>query len=206
MAGADETDARPDARWSRAHAALRDAALDLAAERPLHEVSLAAVAAAAGVSRSTAYEHAATARQLVEEALVGELDALRERHLVGIAPAETPAATLAVTRDVVAHIERHAALYARGLAPDAGAGSLHGMLAAHFATSVRVLLDAHDLDPGIPATDAAGRATVEDIVVRGIADGTVGQISAWLHGPAPRDPELFLTVNQRLLPDWWPRP
>jgi AcrR family transcriptional regulator len=203
MARADDVDARTDARWMRADAALRAAALALAAHTPLQDLSLAAVATAAGVSRSTAYEHASTPRELVEAALVTELDTLRSRHLAGIAPEETPAATAAVTRDVIAHIEAHAAVYRRGLAADAGAGALNGMLSRHFAASVRLLLDARDVDPGIAADDATTKSAVDELVVRGIADGTVGQIAAWIALPAPRDAELFLAVNRRLLPEWW---
>ncbi|MET0296617.1 MAG: TetR family transcriptional regulator [Microbacterium sp.] len=206
MSSMDAADPRSDQRWVRAHAALREAALRLASETPLDELSLTAVAGAAGVSRSTAYDHAPTARALVEEALLEELDALRDLYLVGITPDETPAATSTVTREVIAHVVRHGAIYRRGLAPGAGAGSLHGMLAAQFATSVYALLDAHDIDPGIPARNARTQAAIDDIIVRGIADGTVGQLAAWLQLPEPRDPELFLAVNARLLPAWWRQP
>lgn len=199
----DET--RTDARWLRTHAALREAALALAADHPIDELSLAIVARTADVSRSTAYEHATTPRDLIEEALLEDLDAIRREHLIGISPAQTPRATVASTLATIAHIERHAELYTRALAPEAGAGSLHGMLAGHIAASVAVLLDADDVQHGIPARTARARRAIDAIVVRGIADGTVGQISAWLALPAPRDPRLFVTVNQHLLPEWWPK-
>lgn len=192
-------------RWVRAHAALREAAMRGAAELPLFDLSLASVAVAAGVSRSTAYEHASSARELVEEALLEELDAARDRYLATVGPAPTPHATLAMTREVIAHIERHSAIYRRGLAQDAGAGSLHGMLGRHFADTLRLLLDLRGVDPGIEAPDAAAQRAVDAIVMRGLADGTVGQISAWIAQPEPRDPELFILVSQQLLPDWWPR-
>lgn len=195
--------ARTDPRWVRTRGALVAAVVAAASERPIDRISLAELATAAGVSRSTVYEHAASARDLLETMLRSELEAIRLARFEGLPPERIAEATAAATRDVIEHVERYEGVYRRGLDPDAGAGSLHAMLSAQFAESVRMLLRAHDLDPGVPLPPGADAAVLEEIVVRGVADGAVGQISAWIAGPGPRDRELFLTVNARLLPTWW---
>ena len=41
-------------------------------------------------------------------------------------------------------------------------------------------------------------------VARSIAAATTGQIEVWVTQPEPRDVELFLALNRRLMPAWWP--
>lgn len=203
--GAMSTDAgaRPDARWIRAHRALHDAVLVLAAEQPIADVSLAKLALAAGVSRSTAYEHASSARELLEQALVAELDSARDENLLGVGREDIPEATAATTAAVAEHIDRHSGIYRIGLADDAGPSSLNGMLAKHFAASTQMLLDTGGLVHGMAASDGAEAEAIDALVVNGIAQSAVGQFAAWIALPAPRDPALFARVNLGLLPAWW---
>lgn len=199
MAGDAASD---DPRRVRARAALSAAVVELAAERALDEISLAMVAERAGVSRSTAYAHAPSARALLEAVLTAEIDEIRRRHFEASDRVGVADAAAAATHDVALHVREHAAVYRRGLAWDAGASSLHAMLAAQFGRTVRMLLEAHDVDAGV-SSGATG--VIDDIVVRGIGDGSAGQLAAWILGPEPHDPAVFIAANAALLPPWWPR-
>lgn len=193
-----------DARQRRSQERLFAAVLRLSAERPVAELSVTAVAADAGVHRSTFYEHAASPADLLEAALVAELDELRE-GLPGpevADPAEVARAVTEVTAGVLRHVERYADVYRRGLGSGSGAGSLHAMLSGHFRESSRLLLEQGRVAigvgvPGVPAD------TVADLAVRLLADGTVGAIEGWLARPE-LSVDDFLRSYVALLPAWWP--
>lgn len=191
---------RPDPRWIRSRLLLRTAAIRLAARAPIAQVSMGEVATEAGVSRSTAYLHAASAAELLEDALRSELDLFRERRLSRIRSHDVGAASDAIARDVIGHVERHAEVYRRGLADG---DLLPGMLREQFADSVRLLLREHDLAEALAPADASD-ALVEDLVARSIAEATVAQIAVWVAQPAPRDVEVFMALNRELRPAWWP--
>jgi len=190
-----------DARQRRTRAALYQAVLALAADGDPAEISVTALAASAGVHRSTVYEHGGSALGVLQRALAEELDALREVHLRDVPPERTPDALRLVTLGVFAHVDRHAAVY-RNLDAASGA-TLHAFLSDHFQTSTRLLLAQSSLElpfqvEGVP-TDR-----IEDATVRYLADGVVGLIAAWLHQPEPRDPQVALALLGHLMPAWWP--
>lgn len=189
-----------DARQRRSQERLYAAVLRLAAERPVAELSVTAVAGEAGVHRSTFYDHAASPADLLEAALLAELDELRA-GLLADATTEVPEAVRGVTLDVLRHVERHAAIYRRGLGTGSTGGSLHAMLSGHFRETSRRLLDAARVEvrvavPGVPDD------VVADLATRFIADGTVGVIEGWLAGGLEVDD--LLTAYAALLPPWWP--
>lgn len=191
-----------DVRQQRSRARLMAAALRLATASPVPTLTVAGVAREAGVHRSTFYELATSPADLVEQALVDELDALRAA-LLSDTTDDLDAAVTAVTRDVLEHVRRHAAIYRRGLADDSGPASLHPMLARHFRETGRALVERARLRvavevPGVPSD------TVERAALRFVASATVGVIEEWLC-TEPLDVDAFLAVQVRLLPDWWPR-
>ena len=193
---------RVDPRQQRTRERLHAAVLALAEQRPIAEVSVVEVAAAAGVHRSTFYEHATSPFDLLEQALRAELDTLRAglAGLVGLGEDEVGPAVDAVTRAVLEHVLRHRAIYRRGLGEGSGAAGLHPMLSRHFRESGLVLLGRTGTPvrvAGVPA------ARVLDAASRLLADGTVGQIVGWLEETDP-DVEEFLRVYRALLPSWWP--
>ena len=134
---------REEAPWTLGSAAAAPcstpAVLGLAARQPVSELTVTGVAAAAGVQRSTLCAHADSPTDLLRAALLAELDALRA-GLLDDPTRETAASVADVTLGVLLHVRDHAAIYRRGLADDAGAASLHGMLSEHFLGSSRVLL------------------------------------------------------------------
>lgn len=188
---------RPDPRWIRSRIRLREAALALAGRGPIERVPMGEVASAAGVSRSTAYLHAGSARELLEDALRTELDRIRDDRLARVPASRLGDARDAVSADVIAHVEKHAEVYRFGLVDS---DALHSLLRDHFAGTMRMLLDTHDLAP----VGTGDPALVRELVARSIADMTTGQIAVWVAQPAPRDVSVFLEVNRAMLPAWWP--
>lgn len=187
-----------DARQQKTLARLSATILDLASRGPVSEVTVSALAAAAGVHRSTVYEYAPSPAALLESVLRSELDALRTEYLVDVEPSDAGAAVVGVTRAVLRHVDDHDIIYRRGLGTESGAASLHAMLSEHFQTSIDLLLDQHSLV--VPADDDVERRAI----ARYLADGTIGAIDVWLTRPRPRDVDAFLALVGRLAPAWWP--
>ena len=190
-----------DVRQRRSQERLHAAVLRLAAERSVSELSVTELAVEAGVHRSTFYEHAASPADLLQAALVAELDVLRAR-LYDEAATDVDRVVGEVTEDVLRHVERHAAVYRRGLGAGSGSGSLHAMLSGHFRESSRRLLELARLQVGVQVPGVPDEV-VADLAVRFVADGTVGIIEGWLAQPEPRV-EDFMELYLRLLPAWWP--
>lgn len=193
-----------DPRQLRSRALLHEAVLRLADERPVAELTMTAVATAAGVHRSTVYDHAGSVDELLRQALGAELDDLRAGLPgPGASAEEVARAVTAVTRGVLEHVARHATIYRAGLAAGDADHGLRGMLGRHFRESGRLLRDAAGSGP---ALDVPGQsaAAVADAAERFIADGTVGVISVWLERPEMSVDDV-LEVYGRLLPPWWPR-
>lgn len=187
-----------DARQQKTLARLSAVVLDLATRGPVTDVSVSALAAAAGVHRSTVYEYATSPADLLERVLRSELDELRAEYLVGVEPSDAAAAVTGVTRAVLQHVDSHDVIYRRGLGAASGAASLHAMLSEHFQSSVGLLLEQHSLV--LPASDDTDRRAI----ARWLADGTIGAIDVWLSRPRPRDVDAFLALVGRLTPAWWP--
>jgi len=187
-----------DARQVRTRANLARAILELAGEKAVTEISVSELASAAGINRSTFYEHSDSPASLLRSTLRDELDEIRSRNLDLTGDVDT--AVLATTTDVLRHVDSHDRIYARGLGLDDNAGQLHSMLSVHFQQSIRLLLAAGSIEP----PKSADPAYLDDTVARFIADGTVGAIEAWLRTPTPRDPQAFLDIYRLVMPRWWP--
>jgi AcrR family transcriptional regulator len=187
-----------DPRRQRSRERLYAAALELAAGRPMSEVSVTQVAEAAGVHRSTFYEHADSPQSLVEAALTAELDLLRDALMADRSDAAT--ALVTVTRGVLEHVLHHADIYRRELSD--GGGALHAMLSRHFRGTTEALIERGRVEIDV-AVAGTRPAEVADAAARFLADGTVGLIDGWLRHPRPQV-EQFLRLYAALLPAWWP--
>lgn len=191
-----------DVRQQRSQALVFAAALRLAEAEPVSALSVTGIAREAGVHRSTFYELAASPAEVVEQALLAELDDLRA-GLLADDDADLDHAVTAVTRSVLEHVRRHAAIYRRGLADDSGAASLHPMLAGHFRETSRLLSERARLRVTVEVPGVAADR-VERTAIRFVASATVGAIESWLETD-DLDVDAFLALYVRLLPDWWPR-
>lgn len=187
-----------DARQEKTIARLSAAILELATERPVTEVTVSELARTAGVHRSTVYVYAPSPVELLQNVLRAELDVLRADYLVGVEPDDALQAVEGVTRGVLVHVDRHDAIYRRGLGADSGSASLQAMLSAHFRGSIELLIDQHSVT--VPSTIPAERR----MVTRYLADGIIGGIDVWLDSPRPRDVDALLGVLDLVLPAWWP--
>ncbi len=191
-----------DARQRRTRERLHAVVLELACEQPVTDLSVTQVAAAAGVHRSTFYEHASSPVDLLQQALLADLDRIRDELLADTTTRVDQAVTR-TTEAVLLHVERHAEIYRRGLGEGSGAASLHAVLSGHFLATSRRLRELARVDVRVPV-DGVPDDAVADAAARFIADGTVGVIEGWLDAPEPRV-EDFMRVYVRLLPDWWPK-
>ncbi|MBT0770449.1 TetR/AcrR family transcriptional regulator [Kineosporia sp. J2-2] len=189
-----------DARQRRSRERLHQAVLRLAEERPVTQVSVSELAREAGVHRSTFYEHASSPDDLLRQALMADLDELRNQLL------DAPAGDLdqvvsEVTIGVMRHIEKHIGIYRRDLAYTSEVG-LRSMLGAHFLESGRLLLDLARRRIEVPVTGVPDEVAAE-IAARLVADGTVGAIAGWLERPELSIDD-FMRVYVQMLPQWWP--
>jgi AcrR family transcriptional regulator len=190
-----------DARARRSRTKLSAAVLALAERDGIEAVSMVAIAQAAGVNRSTVYEHASSPLDLLRMVLRDALDEIRERHLAPGAHDDLHTAVRNTTIDVLRHVDEHAAIYSRALGSDEST-SLHGMLSAHLRQTALQLFRSG----GIARPDTSGPDTGFQVeaAARFIADGTVGAMDAWLGTPSPRDVDAFLSLYVAILPTWWP--
>ncbi|GLY14726.1 TetR/AcrR family transcriptional regulator [Kineosporia rhizophila] len=189
-----------DARQRRSRERLHQAVLRLAEERPVSQVSVSELAREAGVHRSTFYEHASSPDDLLRQALLVDLDALRE-PLLAETGADLAVVATEVTQGVMRHIEDHIAIYRRDLAYTSEVG-LRSMLGSHFLESSRILLDLARVRIEMPVAGVPDDAAA-DIAARLVADGTVGAIAGWLERP-DLSVDDFLSVYVQMLPSWWP--
>jgi AcrR family transcriptional regulator len=165
-------------------------------------LSITHVAGVAGVQRSTFYAHAPDPPALLRSALTARLDELRA-DLLDDTGRDTDAAVADVTSRVMEHVRDHAAIYRRGLADDAGSGSLHGMLSEHFLESSRLLRAQGRVDLPLPEVRGVSRRRVDDAALQLIALGTVGVIRAWLELPGKPSVPAFERLYAALIPSWW---
>jgi len=194
-----------DARQVKTAARLKEVILALARERPANELTVSEVTAAAGINRSTFYQHATSPTDLLEKVLRLELDAIRAEFLTAGAEPISAAAVSLTTRAVLVHVEAYAEIYQRGLGASSGSASLHPLLSGHFAESMAFLFDRHGID--LPAVQPGSADTTDFLRLsasRFIADGVVGIIDVWLRTPPPRNINDFTAVYSVLVPGWLP--
>lgn len=191
-----------DARQLKTRAALSEAVLDLASLRPVRELSVSAIAARAGIHRSTFYEYAQSPVELLEYVLQAELDQIRYSYLperkfaTDDYSGSTSALVSKLIEAVLIHVDQKAAVYCNAM-PE-----LHTMLSRQFQESTLYLLEWRALSE--PPIEGIDPAVARQASARYVADGTVGVLELWLETPEPRDVAAFVRLITALLPEWWP--
>jgi AcrR family transcriptional regulator len=98
-----------DLRAVRSRRKLHEAVLHLAAGQPIESVSVAELTRAAGLNRTTFYNHASSPADALEQALFGELDGMRAVLSEKAADRSIPLEQVwdGVTRDFLGYLERY---------------------------------------------------------------------------------------------------
>ncbi|BCJ30505.1 TetR/AcrR family transcriptional regulator [Actinocatenispora sera] len=179
-----------DPRARRTRAALRNAALALAAERPPASVTIAAVAAAAGINRATVYQHYPDRDALLADAMGDAVTAVVDQAALCPlrAPGDVPPEPLVRLFEQIAARRAH---YARLLSADGSArfaADLRDRLAAalrdRFAAGQRPTVG-----PQVPATVHAAW----------LAGALVGVIADASAATPPVEPERLATACWALI-------
>ncbi|WP_405933053.1 TetR-like C-terminal domain-containing protein [Streptomyces sp. NBC_00827] len=164
---------RTDPRVLRTRALLRAAALELAAERELHSITIANVAERATVNRATVYQHYQDLDELMLDAMEDELAGLiglAARCPLVVLPAEMPQGFL----DMFRHVETEATLYRRMLGP-CGSPRFVNRLRQLVAEQVALQL----VEAGAGRADEAG----VELRAHCSAGAFIGLVTCWLLRP-----------------------
>lgn len=191
-----------DPRAARTLAQLRAAALDLAATKPIEQVSASELAFAADVNRSTFYRNATGPDAVLRDALYAEFNAWREStEHISATSGSRRASWIDTFRKLAGHVQRYWGVYEAGLgATPAPSPALMQMLVAHFEESARQYFDRNPaLLPPVPQNH---RPVSPTMYARFIASGIVGVLSAWIESPGPHDHEEFARALETVLPAW----
>ncbi|HEX3749684.1 MAG TPA: TetR/AcrR family transcriptional regulator [Streptosporangiaceae bacterium] len=184
-----------DPRAVRTREKLVDAFHEAIQESDPRQMSVSALARAAGVNRTSFYEHFASPEDLAIHALselfevVSNADiALRSGHSVSGAEASRRA-----LREIVAFVGERRGPYARLLGPGA-APQLVRAVAGAFTERTVLALEPMDVRPA----EADPRVTAQFL-----AGGVLGVIGAWLADPDPvQGPDELVEALIQCLPGW----
>lgn len=186
-----------DARIVRTRASLRSATLELAAQKPVTEITVSELAAAADINRVTFYKHYASPAEALSEALHSELDATREAVLTKQAAGDCNKsdALMCGVDLILEHVARHRRLYELSVtAKDDGA--VPWALSEHFSGTIKMYLEQRAAD-----LDCNGQYDV-DIVAGFFGAGLVGAMFTWVQA-GETDPAPLIDAVNRVLPTWW---
>ena len=191
-----------DTRQLKTRRALFDAILSLAAETPVDDITVTALAQRAGITRETFYRHSDSPVDLLAVALAEDLGALAAVDEVLPARSETGESVFrAPTAVLIEHMSRHADIYRRAMNPHLNA-RLRESLTNLVTWGLMRHLDAHpEIAPtigGEPA-DAIGRR----VLVAYAASGTIGAIELWLSEGDPSDLDGATEAILAAAPEWW---
>ncbi|AYG04658.1 TetR/AcrR family transcriptional regulator [Gryllotalpicola protaetiae] len=172
-----------DARVEATRARLRTAVFELASAKDIADVSVAELARAADIDRSTFYSHASSPTELLSGFLGDELDPLREavESTLDEVPDTLAAVGAQLNGRLIDHLERNTALYSQHDGRPNTA--LHLTLGAYTSGALEQVLE------HLHAQGASGPASVDErrYLASFIGYGVVGAVATWLAEPEPRD-------------------
>jgi AcrR family transcriptional regulator len=186
---------RTDPRVSRTTEALTSAIVELAGRRPISRVTVAELAARAGVTRATFYNRYASPLDLLVQVLYADLELGHTREGELRAEGGHTAAQLLRTSvvEVADHVERFRPVYRHALGDPADHG-VYAALVRHF-TGYALEFMQRSTHPDAPRVNQA-------IVASFVAHGFAGAIEAWLaDDDATREDLVDAAVA--CAPAWW---
>ena len=189
--------------WTRgAGRRLLDAVRVLAAERPIHQISVAALCHRAGLTRDTFYRYAARPVDVLARAMDDDLPSA-EALLALIAPPPAANPLEAPGRAVLEHTDRNKAIYQHALHPHLDS-ALREVLIGRLETLLLGYLQANpESVPTIGDTTPSAAETRRLAVFT--AAGTVGAIENWLAQERPEPVDRMLTLLFSAAAPWWRR-
>jgi AcrR family transcriptional regulator len=186
---------RIDPRTIRTAEAFREAIVELAAERPISQVTVADLAVRAGVTRATFYNHFTSPLALLTQVLIADLEQahrLEEERRTegGYSAAEMLRLSIV---DVADHIERFEAVYRLAVDDPADRG-VYEALVRHFTEYAMAFL-ARCTNPDLPEGN-------HDVIAQFVAHGFAGAIKAWLSDGSVTKDDL-INAAAACAPVWW---
>jgi len=161
-----------------AGAKLRAAALELAAERPIGQLSVTELCRAAGVTRDSFYRFAAGPEELLASAIAAEIDAPTPVDLTGLDLAQVGDVLFGGVRQFLGYVHRRSDVLRLAMAPQLS-GPVRAVLVAQLEAGLRHYVRTHP--EIVPALD--GRALSDDeraMLIAQTANGSIGAIERWL--------------------------
>lgn len=190
-----------DPRWVRSRQALTEAILQLAAERPISSVSVAALTKRAGVNRATFYNHAKTPQALLQSVLRAELDERFDVFRLRLLDSKGHLSTVQDfgIRSLVNHVQERECVYRKSLERDQS-DLVHLVLTDFLIDKARILMaeQQYRFFPQAPDTDFQ-----REFAVHVGAAGLVGGIITWLRDAEHPSVEDFMAAYYLSLPDWF---
>ncbi|MFD2758038.1 TetR/AcrR family transcriptional regulator [Gulosibacter faecalis] len=184
-----------DPRTIRTRRALYRAVVELSAETPPNDITVAALTQAAGINRATFYDHYSSPIEVLVEVLRDDLDQAREAdaNSRGAADADLHDVYRTTMSRIIDHMRRHMPVYQRSITNDFDS-TMMNVVGAHFVESIRLVLTTQDglLPKGVQLEIAAGC----------IGYAVLGGLRAWLEQQQIGDDELLVSI-ERSLPEWW---
>jgi AcrR family transcriptional regulator len=170
-----------DARIKATRARLRKVILELASEKDVSAITVAEIARAADIDRSTFYTHAGSPIELLEGILLDDLDPLRAEveAVIDREPSSLAEVGPRLNARLVDHVERNAAIYLPH--GDGPSTALHIVLGQHTRRALRQVFE------HLSETSSAAARFDTDYLAGFVGQGVVGVISVWLSEEAPRD-------------------
>ena len=184
-----------DPRALRTREKLISAFHDAIRDSDPREMSVSALARAAGINRTSFYEHFASPEDLAIHALSELFDVVGSADIVMRGEHSVPAAEASrrALRDIVHFVWERRASYARVLGPGAAPQLLRAVTDA-FTERTVVALEHMDARPA---------GADPQVTARFLAGGVLGVIGAWLADPNSRwSPDDLVEALVQCLPGW----
>jgi AcrR family transcriptional regulator len=186
---------RTDPRITRTTRAFERAIVELASQRPVSEITVAELAAHAGVTRATFYNRYSSPLELLIRVLFADLESGHRLEEARRAEGGYSAAQMLrlATGDVADHIERFMAVYQHAALGPAD-GGVYEALVRHF-TDYGLGFMARCTHPDLPRAN-------HQIIARFVANGFAGAIKAWLEDDSVTKADL-VEAAVASAPVWW---
>jgi AcrR family transcriptional regulator len=184
-----------DPRITRTARAFEQAIVELAAQRPVSQITVAELADRAGVTRATFYNRCSSPLDLVIQVLYADLD--RGHRLTDTRRTDgryTVEQRLRLTINSVAeHVERFMAVYQHAL-HDPADGGVYETLVRYF-TERSLAVIAQSTHPALPHAS-------HEVIAQFFAHGFAGAIKAWLSDDSVSKTDL-IEASVACAPVWW---